>query len=179
MLSQLSSKPSRSWCSSGCSYTSRIPEISPELSPIARPFVYLRSGRAFISQNFRVVDALLLEQLWCNHAVHAYACACVRYARAYSAFFKLRKFRTVVIKLKKRFSSFDMTPPAKWFLDREDNSVFVCTSTTSIPDGTSRVDRQGFVRDIKTGFAKGKSVLKVIVRPYTHQCLPMYTLSAL
>lgn len=71
----------------------------------------------------------------------------------------------MVIKLKKRFSSFDMTPPAKWFLDREDNSVFVCTSS-SVPDGTSRVDRQGFVRDIKIGHAKGKSVLKV--RPYSH-----------
>ena len=104
------------------------------------------------------------------HMCYAYViCACVHFA-----FFKLQKFRTVVTKLKKCFSSFDMTPPAKWFLDREDNFVFVCTST-SVPDSTNRVDRQGFVRDIKTGLAKGKSVLKVIVRPYTHQCLPVYT----
>ena len=62
-----------------------------------------------------------------------------------------------------------MTPPAKWFLDREDDSVFVCTSAPGTATSPGRVDRQGIVRDIKTGLVKGKPVLKV--RPYSHQCL--------
>ena len=62
-----------------------------------------------------------------------------------------------------------MTPPAKWFLDREDDSVFVCTSAPGTGTSPGRIDRQGIVKDIKTGLVKGKPVLKV--RPYSHQCL--------
>ena len=43
--------------------------------------------------------------------------------------------------------SFNMTPPAKWFLDREDDSVFVCTSAPGTATSPGRVDRQGIVRD--------------------------------
>ena len=51
-----------------------------------------------------------------------------------------------------------MTPPAKWFIDKEDESVVLCTSNSNTPGS---VERQGIVRDIKSGLAKGKPVLKV------------------
>lgn len=68
-----------------------------------------------------------------------------------------------------------MTPPAKWFLDREDNSVLVCTSAPGTGTSPGRIDRQGIVKDIKTGLAKGKPVLKV--RPYheSSMFMPVYT----
>ena len=73
--------------------------------------------------------------------------------------------------------SLNMTPPAKWFLDREDDSVFVCTSAPGTGTSPGRIDRQGIVKDIKTGLVKGKPVLKV--RPYTHQCLVISCLCTL
>ena len=52
-----------------------------------------------------------------------------------------------------------MTPPAKWFIEKEDDSVVLCTTSSNTPD--SGVEKQGIVRDIKSGLVKGKPVLKV------------------
>lgn len=53
-----------------------------------------------------------------------------------------------------------MTPPAKWFIDKEDESIFffLCISAPSSSNTPGSVERQGIVRDIKSGLAKGPSI---------------------
>ena len=55
-----------------------------------------------------------------------------------------------------------MTPPAKWYLDKDDGgSVVLCTFAPGDATSPGTVERQGTVSDIKTGLARGKPVVKV------------------
>jgi hypothetical protein len=54
-----------------------------------------------------------------------------------------------------------MTPPAKWFIDKEDGSVVVCTFVPGSATSSDKVDKQGIVSDISTGLSRGKQVLRV------------------
>ena len=45
----------------------------------------------------------------------------------------------------------DMTPPTKWYLDREGDSVIVCVYAPATTPSPGSVDRHGIVRDIKSG----------------------------
>ena len=54
-----------------------------------------------------------------------------------------------------------MTPPVKWFLDQEEDGVVLYTTALGTATSPDTVDKLGIVRDITTGLAKGKPVLKV------------------
>lgn len=59
-----------------------------------------------------------------------------------------------------------MTLPAVWYLDREDNQVFVAISsallgTSSTSNAGSAINKLGIVKDIKPGVSKGKQVVQV------------------
>ena len=54
-----------------------------------------------------------------------------------------------------------MTPPVKWFLDQEEDSVVLYTTAPGTATSPATVDKLGIVRDIMIGLAKGKPVLKV------------------
>ena len=55
--------------------------------------------------------------------------------------------------------SAEMTPPTKWYLEKEGDDVIVCVSSLSEP-AASPVNH-GILRDIRVGTSKGKQVLKV------------------
>lgn len=61
-----------------------------------------------------------------------------------------------------------MTPPSKWYLDRESEDVILCvfaSGSTTSPAATSLMN-YGSVSDIKAGVSKGKQVLKVMFLSY-------------